>query len=92
MESFAQVVEVAHGEGYARLQQAQKLLGLLQALFDEGFVAGKRHLVSLLQTHLTDTESRKHFADALKADFMLVVVGVNHGLSFRAQNYLFRLN
>ena len=54
MESLAQVVEVAHGERHARLQQADELVSLLQTLEDKGFVGRKRHFVHLLQAHLTD--------------------------------------
>ena len=39
VEGFAQVVEVAHRERHARLQQADELLGLLQTPDDEGIVA-----------------------------------------------------
>ena len=78
VEGLAQVVEVAHGERDTRLQQADELFGLLQALEDEIFVGRKTHLVRFLQSHLANTMVGKHLSDALEAYFLFKVIWVNH--------------
>ena len=86
VEGFPQVVEVVHGERYARLQKADEFLGLFQALNDAGFVGRKSHLLRFLQAHLADAVVGEHLADALETDFLFEVGWVDHGLSFRVQN------
>ena len=78
MESLAQVVEVAHGERHARLQQADELVSLLQTLEDKGFVGRKCHFVHFLQAHLTDAVAGNHLSDADEADFLFKIGRVNH--------------
>ena len=80
VEGLAQVVVVAHGEGHTRLQQADELLGLLQALDDKGHVRGESHGLHPLQTHLADAVVGEHLADAGEADFLFEVGRVDHWL------------
>ena len=78
MESLAQVVEVAHGERHASLQQADEFFGLLQTLKDGNSVGGESHGLHMLKSHLADAMVRKHLTDAGEADLLFEVSWVDH--------------